>query len=81
MAGDKKNISSQSLSETKYCLNNFGCLKKKNFFSLKGTVEQNIDNKLLFITHCSGVCSYKITFGNLTICHCPVRNELYSRTN
>jgi len=71
-------IDNKILSMTTHCLKDFECLKNKKSLCLNFKVERWIEGKVLFI-HCNESCSYKMSFGNSTICNCPTRNEIYRK--
>ena len=65
-------------SITTRCLNDFECLKVNNAPCLNATVERWIDGKVLFV-NCKDNCNYKMKFGDICVCNCPTRNEIYRK--
>ena len=69
-------IDKKIIKETTQCNKNFECLKN-NFFCM-GKVE-NCINKKIIIIDCPESCKYKMSFGNASICNCPIRKEIFDK--
>jgi len=68
------------LKETVHCKNNFDCLQGVNSACLASIVDHCVDKKVIFLK-CNELCTYKMGFGNYSICNCPTRREIYIKYN
>ncbi len=71
-------VSEEVKQETTDCDKDFSCLKviRKDLCR----VEYFYDGKTHFIKCLNqGYCSYQQSYGNGSVCTCPVRNELYNK--
>ena len=68
-------IEKEILDRTTNCQQKLACFNEENSIC---KVIRCIDNRVLFVDcpECS-VCKYKVPFGNLIICNCPTRKEIY----
>lgn len=62
-------------SNTDLCNNNFACINCENFKVC--TVTNCIGNRVIFIDKRIRNCQYNVTFGNKSVCSCPLRREIY----
>ncbi|MBF0567128.1 MAG: hypothetical protein HQK89_18035 [Nitrospirae bacterium] len=71
-------ISEKIKKETSSCKKNFACLSDPNYVLCKADV---IINDTIMVVKCleNNFCSYKMSFGDHFICHCPVRKEIFKR--
>lgn len=72
-------INRKIINETKYCENDFECLRNDNHHCFLMKVDNCISEKVLFINCTQLSCNYKMNFGNGTICNCPTRKEIYNK--
>lgn len=73
-------IDNETINKTTKCLSDFKCLTDKKHLHCRP--ESAIKGYGLFIDiKKSSACTYKLSFGNGTICYCPVRYEIFKRYN
>ncbi len=72
-------IDELTLKKTTLCLHDFKCLKDKNYMCTVAKVNSCIDGKILFIDCPKHECRYRLSFGDGSICQCPVRKDIYNK--
>ena len=73
-------INEETIHKTTKCPSDLKCLNDKTHLHCRP--ERPIKEYGIFIdTNKSNSCPYKLSFGNGTICNCPVRYEIFKRYN
>jgi len=72
-------ISEETRNKTTRCIHNFTCLTDKGFNLC--SLDTKFMGDLYFVKTemPKDNCNYCISFGNVFICSCPTRHELYER--
>ena len=72
-------IKNNILQQTEHCQKKFSCLKNDNSISSElKKIDRHVDCKVLFL-NCNEMCKYNMHFGNLNICNCPTRKEIFKK--
>ncbi|MBF0342641.1 MAG: hypothetical protein HQL06_00270 [Nitrospirae bacterium] len=73
----KLNIKDEIVNEAADCKKDLRCLKNRGEGLCK--VDTFLNNKILFV-RClnSSYCSFRLPFGDIFVCECLVRKEIYN---
>jgi len=71
-------IDYEIVEKTTSCNKCYDCLSNPEQILCK--VESIVGDDIIFVKCTNNeFCSYKMAFGNLHICNCPMRNEIYKK--
>ena len=75
----EKLVDDVCILKTKECHKNFECLMCENQSCLKMKVDRYLSGNVLFINCTDKLCYYNMSFGNVVICNCPTRKEIFNK--